>query len=272
MELVVKYKITSTFLSSRYVADLVQNPRATCENLKSLKIIAYGGSALTETSFEKFSNMCGDEIEMSFAYGSTEVGPISHREGKHKPKSVGKLLNNVKIAIIDENGRHLSHNEVGEIMIKNSNFINGYFGNARESEKAFNKEGWFYTGDLGYMDEDNDLFIVDRKKEILKYKGIHYWPTEIEDIVSELPGIRDSCVVSIFDDTVGDVAGALVVPSEGSKLTEQDVVDHVKARLTASHKHLNAGAYFVDKLPQNFNGKIIRKDAKDLLKNLVLRK
>ncbi|XP_075157729.1 putative 4-coumarate--CoA ligase 1 [Haematobia irritans] len=268
LELVEKYKISTVFLSSRYLASLTNHPSTTNERLKFLKFLSFGGSPLSKATCEKFLQLCGKRIELHASYGTTEMGLIAHTNGLEKIKSVGHLANSLTMAIHNENGHHLLHNQVGEIVIKGPSAWNGYFNNRSETEKSLDANGWFHTGDLGYMDDDNEIFIVDRKKEILKYQGMQYWPREIEEVITELEGVQDVCVVSILLENLGDIAGALVVLGEGSKLAEQDIVNHVRARLISEHKCLNAGAYFVEKLPQNLNGKILKKNSQDLLRKL----
>uniref|UniRef100_A0A1I8MD21 AMP-binding enzyme n=1 Tax=Musca domestica TaxID=7370 RepID=A0A1I8MD21_MUSDO len=269
LEILKKYQITTAFLSSRYVAALVQHPDVSREHLKHLKSITFGGSALSEVNSEKLIQLCSESAKISFCYGSTEMGPISQRCEKRKFNSVGKLFNNLQLAIVDDEGQHLEPNEIGEILVKMPYTWNGYYGNPQESAKAVDGQGWFHSGDVGYVDDEHDLFIVDRKKEILKYRGLQFSTNEIEGVIAELKGVRDVCVVSVFNETDGDLAGALVVLAEGSSLKQQDVIDHVKQRLVSPHKHLNAGAYFVDKLPQNLNGKLIKKEASELLRKLA---
>ncbi|XP_073829202.1 probable 4-coumarate--CoA ligase 1 isoform X2 [Musca autumnalis] len=270
LEILKKYHITTAFLSSRYVAALVQHPGVSREALKQLQVVAFGGSALSEVNSEKLIELCTETARISFCYGSTEMGPISQRLEKRKCNSVGKLFNNTQLAIISDEGHHLGPNEVGEIVVKVPYPWIGYYGNPIETAKAMDSNGWFHSGDLGYVDDENDLFIVDRKKEILKYRGLQFSTNEIEGVIAELEGVRDVCVVSLFNEADGDLAGALVVLSEGSTLKEKDVVEYVKKRLVSPHKHLNGGAYFVDKLPQNQNGKLIKKEASKLLKRLAL--
>ncbi|XP_061392263.1 uncharacterized protein LOC133327738 [Musca vetustissima] len=268
LEILQKYKITTAFLSSRYVAALVQHPNVSRESLKHLKAITFGGSTLSEVNSEKLIQLCTESAQIGFCYGSTEMGPISQRLEKRKFNSVGKLFNNLQMAIVTDDGQHCGPNEIGEIVIRMPHPWNGYYNNPLETEKAFDSRGWFHSGDLGYVDDEHDLFIVDRKKEILKYRGMQFSTNEIEGVIAELQGVRDVCVVSMVNETDGDLAGALVVLADGSALKERHIIEHVKKRLVSPHKHLNAGAYFVDKLPQNLNGKLIKKEARELLKIL----
>jgi len=129
-------------------------------------------------------------------------------------------------------------------------------------------EGWLHTGDLGYFDEDNYLFIVDRIKETLKYKGIHYWPTEIENAILELPQVKAACVVGVPDEVLWDAAGALVLKNPGCEISAKEIIDHVAQRLPVIAKQLHAGVRFTHKLPFNSNGKYMRRAAFQMFQSL----
>lgn len=269
LELVKKYKISYAFLSSRYVAMIVSHPLATKENLSTLKGIQFGGSNLSEATLKRFMTLFSEDVIVSFGYGVTEMGAIAFSMDKSRPKSVGKLMPNLQLRIINENGENLPPNEIGEVLVYSPIKWRGYYGNPEETARSLDSQGWFHTGDLGYMDGEHFLYLVDRKKEILKYHDLHYWPNEIEHVVAELPDVMDVCVVSVFDEKQGDAAGALVVKKENSSLTTEEIVQYVKKRLVVPQKQLNAGAYFVKELPYNANNKCLRNKAKEILKNLV---
>lgn len=269
LELIQKYQITYAFLSSHYVAQLVRHTEATKENLKSLKAIQFGGSNLSAATLQSFAKLFDDNVVISFGYGTTEIGCIAFNLDKTCAKSVGKLMPNLKLRIVNEDGENLGPNQIGEVLIQTNVAWRGYYNNDEQTLKTLDNDGWFHTGDLGYMDEENFLYLVERKKEVLKYQGHHYWPNEIEHVILELPDVMDVCVVSVFDDAVGDAASALVVKQENSLLSAEEVLAHVKKRLIVQHKQLNAGVYFVEYLPYNTNNKCIRNKAKIMLENLV---
>ena len=269
LQVVKKYKITYSFLSSRYVAMLVCHPEATKENLSSLKAIQFGGSKLSEGTLKRFTDLFKENVIFGFVYGVTEIGVITLNTDTSRTKSVGKLMPNLKLRIVNEVGENLGNNEIGEVLVYSSVAWQGYYNNPLETAQVLDNEGWFHTGDLGYMDENNFLYVVERKKEILKYQGHHYWPNEIEHVILELQDVMDVCVVAVFDEQRGDVAGALIVKSDNSSLTAERVIQHVKQRLIVPHKQINAGVYFVDQLPYNSNNKCLRSKAKAMLENLL---
>ncbi|XP_017856875.1 PREDICTED: 4-coumarate--CoA ligase 1-like [Drosophila arizonae] len=267
VNLVQKYKINYITLAPVQLAVLATSPAAKPYALSSLRNVNYGGSILSDATLKRIKELCKNAIITS-AYAMTEVGVITLNVGVQNASATGKPMAGMTIRIVDEDGRNLAHNEVGEILVHTGMHWNGYYGNPVATSHILDFKGWIHTGDLGYFNDDNLLNVIDRKKAMLKFQGIHYWPTEIENVIRELPQVRDVCVVGIPDDVLGDVAAALVMKVPGSNLSEQDISNHVAKRFVPTHKHLHAGVRFVDKLPVNNNGKIIRIAARDLYKSL----
>lgn len=263
VELVKKYKINYAVVPPRHLSALITCPEATAESLMPIRMLNYGGGLVSMATLQRAQEICKSAMFNS-GYGMTEVGAITVNIGISNTASAGRLLPGIKIRIVDEEGKSQSYNQVGEIYVHTGQAWNGYYGNPVETRRMQDFEGWFHTGDLGYFDEQNFLYIVDRKKEILKYQGLHYWPTEIESAIAELPQVQDVCVVGIYDEREGDAAGALVVRRKGCEISAQEVINHVAKRLTGTQKQLHAGVRFVDKLPANVNGKTLRKSAREL--------
>jgi len=261
--LVKKYKINYAVLPPRHLSALITCPDAKPEALAPITHLNYGGGSISLATLQRSQELCKTAMFNS-GYGMTEVGAITINIGISNVSSAGRPIPGIKIRIVDEDGKNLGYNEVGEIYVHTGQAWNGYYGNPVETRRMQDFEGWFHTGDLGYFDEQNFLYIVDRKKEILKYQGLHYWPTEIEGVISELSQVQDVCVVGIYDEREGDAAGALVVKTKGATISGKEIVDHVAKRLPATQKQLRAGVQFTDKLPSNVNGKTMRKTARDV--------
>ncbi|XP_020801053.1 4-coumarate--CoA ligase 1-like isoform X1 [Drosophila serrata] len=262
VRLVEKYKINSVILAPHHMSALINYPGASKEAMASLRCIIYIGGFTSMTTLKRVQELCSNAMLIN-AYGMTETSSITFNMGLEDVNSVGKPLPGVRIRIVDEDGKSLGYKEVGEIYVHNGRPWKGYFGNPEETRRMQDSEGWFHTGDLGYFDEQNRLFVVDRKKEMCKYQGYQYLPSEIEGVISELPQVEEVCVVSIYDEEQGDAAGALVVKRQGVSITEQEIKDHVARRLPAMQKQLHAGVQFTDKLPINSNGKIFRRKAQE---------
>ncbi|XP_002016546.2 4-coumarate--CoA ligase 1 [Drosophila persimilis] len=263
VQLVKKYKIDCAVLPPRHLSALISYPDATPEDLAPLKNVHYVGGAVSMATLQRTQELCKNAM-LTSGYGLTETFIITSSIGISNIASVGKPVAGVRMRIVDEDGKNLTYNEVGEIYVDRGQTWNGYFGNPEATLQMQDVEGWFHTGDLGYFDEQNFLYIVDRKKEILKYQGLHYWPTEIESVISELPQVQDVCVIGVYDEREGDAAGALVVKAKGAVVTAKDISDHVAKRLPALQKQLHAGVQFTHKLPANVNGKTLRKTSREL--------
>ncbi|KAH8299912.1 hypothetical protein KR044_007387, partial [Drosophila immigrans] len=263
VQLVKKYKINYAVVPPRHLSALITCPEATTEALSPIRMLNYGGGLVTLTTLQRAQEICKSAMFNS-GYGMTEVGAITGNIGISNNNSAGRLMPGIKIRIVDEEGKSLGHKQVGEVYVHTGQAWNGYYGNPVETRRMQDFEGWFHTGDLGYFDDQNFLYIVDRKKEILKYQGLHYWPTEIETVIAELPEVQDVCVVGVYDERQGDAAGALIVKRKGCEINEKAIVDHVAKRLTGLQKQLHAGVRFTDKLPSNLNGKTLRKAARDV--------
>ncbi|XP_016947817.1 luciferin 4-monooxygenase [Drosophila biarmipes] len=262
VKLVQKYKINSIILPPRYMSALVGFPGATKEALASLRSVVYGGGFTSMTTLRKIQELCPNAMLIS-GYALTEVGGVAYNIGLGNINTAGKPFPGMRIRIVDDDGKNLGYNEQGEIYVHTGLHWSGYYGNPEDTRKTQDPEGWIHTGDLGYFDDQNLLYVVDRKKEILKYQGNHYWPSEIEGVISELPQVEEVCVISIYDEQQGDAAGALVVRRKQSSITAQEIVDHVAKRLPSIQKQLHSGVQFTDKLPANLNGKTLRRVARE---------
>lgn len=198
------------------------------------------------------------------SYGTTETDIVTIAMNPDKENHAGAIVPGRMIQIVNEQGTPLDPNELGEILIKTNQYWNGYYNNPEQTARTLDPQSWFHMGDLGYFDEEGQLYVVDRKKDLLKYKSMHYTPNEIESIIYELPDVQEVCVVGIWDKFQGDAAGALIECKPQSTLTEQDVIDHVSRRIPVDYKQLHAGVRFVDRIPVNQNGKLMRHEAKEM--------
>ncbi|KAH8320593.1 hypothetical protein KR067_005750, partial [Drosophila pandora] len=262
VELVKKYKLHAGVLAPRHLSALASYPEATPEVMASLINIHYTGGWVSEATLSKIQEICPNAM-LTCGYGMTEAGIVTAKIGFGHIVSAGTPVPGVRFRIVSEEGANLTYDQVGEIYVHTNRHWNGYYGNEVETRNLQDSEGWFHTGDLGYFDKDNYLYIVDRKKEMLRYESLSYFPTEIESVISQLPQVQDVCVVGIYDERVGDEAGALVVRTPGAELTAQDIVNYVAKNLPSVERQLHAGVQFTDKLPTNVNGKTLRKAARE---------
>ncbi|XP_057949597.1 4-coumarate--CoA ligase-like 1 [Malania oleifera] len=204
-------------------------------------------------------------VQVQEAYGLTEHSCITLTHGDPtkghgiaKRNSVGFVLPNLEIKFVDpDTGRSLPKNTPGEICVRSQCVMQGYYNNKEETERTIDKNGWLHTGDIGYIDDDGDVFIVDRMKELIKYKGFQVAPAELEAILLTHPSVEDAAVVPLADEEAGEVPGACVVMNQNSKESEEDIMKYVASNV-AKYKKLRV-VHFVDSIPKSPSGKIMRR-------------
>ncbi|CAN6242224.1 unnamed protein product [Urochloa humidicola] len=209
-------------------------------------------------------------VQVEEAYGLTEHSCITltHAGGAAAPvqiskkNSVGFILPNLEVKFVDpETGRSLPENTPGEVCVRSQAVMQGYYKRKEETEQTIDAKGWLHTGDIGYIDSDGDVFIVDRIKELIKYKGFQVAPAELEAILLSHPSVEDAAVFGVPDEEAGEVPVGCVVRRRGAAESEADVMAYVAARV-ASYKKLRV-LRFVDVIPKSVSGKILRRQLRD---------
>lgn len=197
-------------------------------------------------------------------YGCTEASPtitiLSGRDSFRKHGSVGPPVPFLQARIVNEDGRPLPPNQIGELVCQGPNVMQGYYKNEEATKEAV-KDGWLYTGDLATVDEDGYLYIVDRKKDMIVSGGENIYPREIEEVLFRHPAIADVAVVGIPDPIWGESVKAFIVLKHGKMVDEQEVIDFCKSHL-ASYKKPRA-IEFVSSIPKNPSGKTLKRLLKE---------
>ncbi|KAH8335683.1 hypothetical protein KR074_009241, partial [Drosophila pseudoananassae] len=260
LELCEQHEISWTVMANSHVAMLANCPQTRSQKLRSLKHLIFAGGHCLVATLKKMQSFLHGPGILRNAYGLTEVGAlVSYNfETQMKPTSVGRLMENIRVRIVDASGQLQGPKEVGEICIHNGQYWAGYYGNPAETHLMRDSQMWFHSGDLGYVDDDGFIYIVERKKDMLKYQNIMYYPNEVESVISEMPDVVEVCVFGVWDQIYGDEAAAAVVKKQGSSLRAQDVVDYVAEHTKAKYKQLNGGAIIVEDLKRSPNGKTNR--------------
>ncbi|CAL4999106.1 unnamed protein product [Urochloa decumbens] len=199
-------------------------------------------------------------------YGMTEAGPVlsmcmafAKEPLPVKSGACGTVVRNAELKIIDpETGVSLPRNQPGEICIRGNQIMKGYLNNPEATAATIDAEGWLHTGDVGYVDDDDEIFIVDRLKELIKYKGFQVAPAELEAMLIAHPDIADAAAVPMKDDSSGEIPVAFVVRSDGCEITEDEIKQYV-AKQVVYYKRLHK-VFFVETIPKAPSGKILRKD------------
>jgi len=179
-------------------------------------------------------------------------------------------VNLIIFQIITETGDTLGPNEIGEMYYKTPVPFSNYFGNSKSYDDAFDSDGFAKSGDVGYVDDEGHLFILDRIKHMIKSKtGMHITPIQLEEVINEIDGVIQSCVVGVFDDKVFyDIVYAFVIKDKSKvELTEEFVMNYVNERVIEA-KRITGGVQFVDKFPMTPSGKILNRKLKEIAKQI----
>jgi long-chain acyl-CoA synthetase len=201
---------------------------------------------------------------MYVGYGLSEASPsvAGEREGRpRKPGSTGVPLEGVQVKIVDEEARELPRGQIGEICARGENISPGYYENPAATAETF-RDGWLFTGDMGYLDEDGYLFIVERKKDLIIRGGLNVYPKDVEDVIYKHPAVLEVAVVGVPDDRMGEEVCAVLVRHPGAELSAAELIAHCQANLAKykTPKYVE----FVDGLPKTGLGKIQKKEVRRL--------
>ncbi|EYU24553.1 hypothetical protein ABFS82_04G114600 [Erythranthe guttata] len=265
MELIQKYKVTIGPFVPPIVLAIAKSPVVDKYDLSSVRTVMSGaaplGKELEDAVRKKFPN-----AKLGQGYGMTEAGPVlamclafAKEPLEIKSGACGTVVRNAEMKIIDtDNGASLGRNQPGEICIRGDQIMKGYLNDPEATKRTIDKQGWLHTGDIGLIDDDDELFIVDRIKEIIKYKGFQVAPAELEALLINHPYISDAAVVSMKDEQAGELPVAFVVKTKGSTITEDEIKQFVSKQVIF-YKRINR-VFFIDAIPKSPSGKILRKD------------
>ncbi|MDY0095200.1 MAG: long-chain-fatty-acid--CoA ligase [Candidatus Vecturithrix sp.] len=237
-------------------AVLANMPNLERYDVSHLRLGYCGGAPLTTAIAEKFESKFPCKIYEG--YGLSECSPLVSVNplGNRKIGSIGKAADRVKWKVVDLNNNEVPRNAVGEIVVQGPNVMMGYYKDEDANNEAF-RGGWFHTGDLGYMDEDDFVFIADRKKDMIIVGGENVYPKEIENVLTQHPSIQDAGVIGMEDPIRGEVPKAYIVPKLGATIDEKDILSFCRKYL-AAYK-VPRSIEVIDEIPKNVTGKILKR-------------
>jgi acyl-CoA synthetase (AMP-forming)/AMP-acid ligase II len=256
--LVQAHQITRANLAPPIILALAKHPLVESYDLSSLRVIISGAAPLSSELAQACANRVGCKVVQG--YGLTETSPVTHvvpeRALADHLGSIGPLIPNTQCKVVDvDDNRELEGGESGELCIRGPQVMKGYLNNVEATEATIDAQGWLHTGDIGYCDPDGYFFLVDRLKELIKYKGYQVPPAELEAVLLNHPAVADAAVVASPDEEAGEVPKAYIVLAQ--EAAAEDITEFVSQRV-APYKKLRR-LEFIDEIPKSPSGKILRR-------------
>ncbi len=262
LELIERHKITYMAGVPTMFVNMTRHPNAGRYDTSTVRRWLVGAAPMPVQQLRDFEAKFGGA--MYVGYGLSEAGPsvAGEREGvPRKPGSTGRPIDGVAVKIVDDEGKPLPTGAPGEICAKGDNISPGYYENPEATAEAF-RDGWLFTGDVGYLDEDGYLFIVERKKDLIIRGGLNVYPKDLEEIIHRHPAVLEAAVVGVPDVRMGEEVCVYLVKRPGSDLSREDLIAHCQAHL-AKYKTPRY-VEFTDMLPRTTLGKIQKKEIRKL--------
>lgn len=257
-------RITHAYVAPPVMLALAKHPAVGNLDLSHLRRVICAAAPLDAGLQAAVADRLG--VEVGQAYGMTELSPASHihADGNlDEPVAcVGHLLPSTQARLVDPfTAQDVAEGEPGEVWIRGPQVMKGYFGRPEDTDATVDAEGWLHTGDIGRVDEDGNWFIVDRVKELIKYKGYQVAPAELEAILVQHPGIADAAVIGVHDEEGNEIPKAFVVPVTGVPISAAAVMAHVGGQV-APYKRIRR-VEFIEAVPKAASGKILRRQLRE---------
>lgn len=258
-----RHRPTCTIGAITALNALLDHPEFTADHFSSLDTVYSGGAAVSPTAERRFKDATGRQVHN--AYGLTETtspmtltpfgaqSPVDHTSGA---LSVGVPVQSTIVRIQDDDGNDLPLGEVGEIVAEGPQVVAGYWQKPEETAASL-PGGALHSGDVGFMNDEGWIFIVDRKKDMINASGYKVWPREVEDVLAEHPAVREAAVVGVPDEKRGETVKAFVSLRQGQQVTPEQLIEHCKERM-AAYKYPRQ-LEIIEELPKTVTGKILRR-------------
>ncbi|MFV2038674.1 MAG: AMP-binding protein [Acidimicrobiales bacterium] len=262
LSLVQEHHITHFYAVPPMILALAKQPMIDNYDLSSLRVVVSGAAPLGAELAEEAAARVGCEVIQ--AYGMTELSPATHATptGQYRAGSVGVTVPNTECRIVDtETGEDQGVGGEGELWIRGPMVMKGYLNNAEATAQTIDADGWLHTGDVAKVDGENHFYIVDRVKELIKYKGFQVPPAELESLIITHPAVADVAVIGVPDDEAGELPKAFVVLKPGASATDTNIMDFVRDEV-ATYKQIRM-VEFTDEIPKSPSGKILRRFLRD---------
>jgi len=270
LEAIERERVTSLLLIPTMLYRLLMIPNLKSFDLSSVRRIWYGTAPMAVEKLTEAIKVFGNVFRQN--YGMSEIAqPITFLEPedhviegtpaqKRRLSSAGRPAMGVEVKVVDEDGQRVGPGRVGEILIRSNKLMKGYWKKPEETAEAF-KDGWFHTRDMGTVDEDGYIYIMDRKSDMIISGGFNIYPREVEDVIMSHPGVAEAAVIGVPHEMWGEAVKAMVILKEGVNLSEAQIIEHCKKNLASYKKPTSVD--FIEEIPKNLYGKVNRRTLKE---------
>ncbi len=264
LALVQRERVISWSAVPTLVRQMLEHPGATDAALASVVGIASGGAPVPADLINQIGTRFQSRVAPGNGYGATETTSAIIVNGGAdylaRPQSVGRPVATVDVRVVDEQGQDCEVHDIGELWVRGPNIFAGYWNRPEETAAAFS-DGWFRTGDLGYVDDEGFYYVVDRKKDVVIRGGENVYCAEVEGVLHEHPLIVDVALIGLPHRALGEEVAAVVETAPGAVMSEAEVQACVHARL--AHYNVPTRVFFTDEpLPRTASGKILKRELK----------
>lgn len=269
-KIIQECRVTNMFVAPTMVKMMIESPALDQYDHRSLKSLIYGGAPMLVEDLKKAMAKLGPCLVQLFGQGESPmtITYLPHRDHvlqgtpaqMKRLASAGLARTNVEVKIFDQEDKERSPGEIGEIVTRSDVVMKGYWRNPETTRETI-KSGWLHTGDMGYMDERGYLFIMDRSKDMIISGGENIYPREIEEVIVKHPAVREVAVIGIPDPKWGEAIKAVVSLIEGTSVTEDELIAFCRDNIASYKKPKSID--FVDELPKNNYGKILKRELRD---------
>ncbi|CAB3255928.1 unnamed protein product [Arctia plantaginis] len=258
-----KHKTNTVMVAPPLMLLMASHPAATEKTLQHIEVLVNGAAPLAASDVERFMDKAKRTVDFRQGYGLTETSPTVSLStvGSKSYEKTGAPVSDTEVRIVDRDLNNLGPNETGEIIVRGPQVMRGYRNDPQANNEAFTADGWFRTGDLAIADENGQLTITDRLKELIKVKGFQVPPAELESVFREHPLVNDAAVIGISHEIKGETPKAFLVLKSGEKCSKNELREFVNQKV-AAYKQVD-DIMFVDAIPKSASGKILRRILKE---------
>ncbi len=262
LELIAEHGVTGAYVVPPIALALAKHPVVDGANLSSLRFIMSGAAPLGPELTDQVAGRL--DVPVTQGYGMTELSPVSHfcPIDAIKAGTIGPPLPLTESRLVDpETGEDVAEGERGELWVRGPQVMTGYLNNDEATQATITEDGWLRTGDIGVVDSDGYYSIVDRLKELIKYKGFQVPPAELEAILIAHPAVADCAVIGVPDEEAGELPKGYIVVADGAEVSDEELMDHVAAQVSPQKKLRMIER--IDEIPKSASGKILRRELRD---------